>query len=90
MAPHNGTYCFLASTGALPRNTDRISIVLMVDQQQVAYTRMKVATDVEAGSIHAVVQVRKGQRVWLKFDERGEVWTGSSAFSGFLVFPDTP
>ena len=89
MAPHSGTYFFMATTAAWDAShvTD---MLLMVDQQQVDYARMKYSGDVQSGSVHAVVQLRAGQRVWVKTDGDTIALDSASSYSGFLVAVTTP
>ena len=89
MAPHNGTYLFMASTSGRD-SSDATDMVLMVDQQQVDRARMIYSNDIQSGSAHAVVQLTSGQRVWLKTVGDTLAWGASSAFSGVLISAAAP
>ena len=79
VAPHIGTYFFVASTGAWSSN--RVTtMALMVDQQQVDYARMQYSDNVQSGSVHAVVQLKTGQRVWVKTYNYTSALYSSSSF----------
>ena len=90
VAPLNGTYCFLATAGAgSPSSTT--SMTLMADHLRLDYAAWMGVGGVQSGSVHAVVQLTKGQVVWVKSSSSNNYfWDGPSAFSGFLVSPGEP
>ena len=88
-APFNGFYCFMATTetGAAHINAD---VFLMVDNSAVDYVYMPRESIYSPGSVHAVVHLRRGQRVSLKSTGDNYYWGRGTAFSGFLVSAADP
>ena len=86
-APFNGFYCFMASTEAAATHK-HADMFLMVDNINVDGVNLYYDTTREAGSVHAVVHLLKGQMVWLKGHGDSVYWVRATAFSGFLISPD--
>ena len=82
-APYSATYCFLASTEASVGSY--AAVFLMVDESSVDYGETHSDAFHRVASVHAVVDLNAGQRVWLKSNGNSTFWYGPSAFSGFLV-----
>ncbi|XP_070183114.1 girdin-like [Littorina saxatilis] len=86
-APYTATYCFLATTEDPKR--DRYSVLsLVVDGTEVDYVLTDVALFSQSASVHAVVHLTAGQKVWLNVPETNNYnYFGprATAFSGFLV-----
>ena len=85
-APFSATYCFLATTEASVNSY--AGVFLMVDDGSVDYVETHSDTYHRSASVHAVVHLRTGQRVWLKSNGNSTFWYGPSAFSGFLLDAD--
>ena len=72
-------------------NANEASMFLMVDNDDVDYLHahsFDSSRHPEAGSVHAVVHLTRGQRVWLKSNSDSYYWGSASTFSGFLVSED--
>ena len=86
-APVNGTYFFMASS-IIGTNGLYLAFYLMVDTMDVDMVSMHFSNNGDAGSVHAVVRLTVGQRVWLKNKRDSYYWAGPTAFSGFLIRGD--
>ena len=87
LAPINGTYWFMASTETYLKDTNA-QLSLMVDDLNVHFMDTYEDTASQAGSVHAVVRLWAGQRVWLRCAGDSHFWGTPTAFSGFLIYPD--
>ena len=85
LAPVNGTYWFMASTETYRKDTNA-QLSLMVDDLNVHFMDTYEDTASQAGSVHAVVRLGAGQRVWLRCAGSSYFWSTPTAFSGFLVY----
>jgi hypothetical protein len=82
----SGVYYFIASTGAGTVNTG-VTIDPYVDSTQIDHSYAYRQTGNQMSSVHGVVHVRAGQRVWVRrWDE--SYCPDGSAFTGFLLSPD--
>ncbi|XP_070183112.1 uncharacterized protein [Littorina saxatilis] len=84
-APYTATYCFLATTEDY--SGDHISVLsLVVDGTEMDYVLTDVALFSQSASVHAVVHLTAGQKVWLNVPTTNNFFGHyQTAFSGFLV-----
>jgi hypothetical protein len=82
--PTAGLFYFIASTSANSRSAAHF--YLYVDNTIIDYSYVSNQADAEMSSLHGVIHVQAGQRVWVK--SGGEYWDAVSAFTGFLLSPD--
>jgi hypothetical protein len=84
--PTAGLYYFIAS--ASPSGSSSAHFYLYVDYTQIddSYS-YSPNSDNEMASVHGVVHLQAGQRVWVRSDG-GPYWTTVDAFTGFLLSPD--
>jgi hypothetical protein len=85
VVPTAGVYYFIASSG--PKNSDSgAHFSLYVDNSQLAWSNVYILAAKEMASVHGVIKLIPGQRVWVK--SHGDIyWSDGSAFTGFLFSP---
>ena len=90
-APVSGTYCFMAtSTPYCDSNEEVCRLVIVLDGERIAYL---VARGKALSTCHAAVQVKAGQRVWLRANDIYQAenrYYGSwgTTFTGMLLQPE--
>ncbi|XP_076453483.1 uncharacterized protein LOC143288742 [Babylonia areolata] len=82
-APYPGTYCVLASTE--PKMDQYAGVYLMVDEQSVDFAETTSHGSYQAMSVHMVMTLKAGQKVWLRSNHDSHFWYSPTTFSGFLV-----
>ena len=83
-APANGTYYFSAGTETAVGPQSVAELSLVVDGGFVHFVNTRGSQ--QAGSVHAVVDLRAGQQVWLNCYGPSVFWDLPTAFTGFLLF----
>ncbi|KAK7089559.1 hypothetical protein V1264_024708 [Littorina saxatilis] len=84
-APYTATYCFLATTEDFI-NGPRSVMALVVDGKEVDYVETDGPSYGQSASVHAVLRLTVGQKVWLNVPKDNNYFGAhSTAFSGFLV-----
>nr|QBA18394.1 VIgL family C1q-related protein 4 isoform 1 [Littorina littorea] len=84
-APFTATYCFLATTVDLNRAL-YAELSLVVDGTEVDYVHTNTELYFQSASVHAVLHLTAGQKVWLNVPSSNNYfWARATAFSGFLV-----
>ncbi|KAK7116295.1 hypothetical protein V1264_002001 [Littorina saxatilis] len=86
-APYSGTYFFAVTSGSLTTNK-YARFDLLVDGTLVAYGKTTDPGPGESTSIHAVVHVAQGLRVWLRAGQSVDYYSSVTSFSGFLLYSD--
>ncbi|XP_076442678.1 uncharacterized protein LOC143281361 [Babylonia areolata] len=87
-APYTATYLFLASLAAGTKG-DYAQMYLMWNERAVDFVQAFGASNFTSGSVHAVLHLQQGDRVWLKTGHGHSVFNASStAFSGALIWKD--
>jgi hypothetical protein len=82
-----GLYVFIASTGPYNDNTGSV-FYLYVDNTQLDWSYAYIQNYAEMSSVHGVVHLQAGQRVWVKSRGNDTYYDLFSAFTGFLLSPD--
>lgn len=84
-APVSGTYFLMASTQSSPGagSADLCLVLNGVTVQEVS-----MGAPGQSGSVHAVVHLRQGQRVWLESGGNSDYLPQATGFGGFLVNQD--
>jgi hypothetical protein len=85
--PTPGVYYFIASTGADNANSG-VQFSLYVDDTQIDISYAYNPASNEMSSVHGVVHLQAGQRVWVRSNGDTAYWPTVSAFTGFLLSPD--
>jgi hypothetical protein len=81
-----GLYYFIGTTGPNSANS-AVSFYLYVDNTLIDRGHATNPTDLDMSSVHGVVHLQAGQRVWVS--NAGGSYNGAfSAFTGFLLSPD--
>jgi hypothetical protein len=84
--PIAGVYYFIGSTGPANANSGA-NFYLYVDNTQIDWSFAYIEARNEMSSVHGVVHLQAGQRVWVRSDG-GVYYSFVSAFTGFLLSPD--
>ena len=88
-APVNGTYFFAASMetdNSVVAAQDVAEMSLVLDGAFVHFVNTR--GNLQAGTVHAVLELRVGQQVWLNCYGPSYFWDQPTAFSGFLVYSE--
>ena len=86
-APFAGTYYFIGTSGSGYTN-DYATLYLYVDSTHVDYVRTYDHDGhLYFASVHGVVHLNAGQRVWLRSDGH-YYYSEYTTFTGFLLSPD--
>jgi hypothetical protein len=81
-----GLYVFISSTGPYDHNSGAY-FSLYVDDTSIDWGYAYSQAGNELSSVHGVVHLQAGQRVWVR--SNGNTYSsGYSAFTGFLLSPD--
>ena len=87
IAPYSGTYFFIATSGADKLSGD-VGFYLYVDSTEINYVFANTVEGRESlSTVHGVVQLHVGQKVWLR-SWGSRIFHKFSSFSGFLI-PDS-
>jgi hypothetical protein len=81
-----GLYYFIGSTGPLNSNS-HANFNLFVDNTNIDAGFATNPGKLDMSSVHGVVHLQAGQRVWVKIGD-GSYLSYESAFTGFLLSPD--
>jgi hypothetical protein len=82
-----GLYVFVTSTGPLSSNM-WVSFYLYVDDAHIDRSWAYNQDGKEMSSVHGVVHLQAGQKVWVRSNGEQLYWDQVSAFTGFLLSPD--
>ncbi|KAL8620286.1 hypothetical protein ACOMHN_042021 [Nucella lapillus] len=87
IAPLNGTYFFMGTTGLWIRSQVG-QLSLKVDDRIIAFVDTLTHGPLEVVSVHGIVHMREGHKAWLRVSSGVEPQSSSTSFSGYLISAD--